>query len=215
MNIRPSSVVHALVGAAFASAVVLAAQPPADKAKPAAPAQPPAAEMDQQKMMEQWMALMQPGKAHEMLAKQAGAWNCTMKVYMAGPDAPPMTSAGKATMKSVLGGKFLLQEFEGDMMGMPMTGVGLTGYDNFRKQYVGTWADTMGTSIMHMTGSMSPDGRTQTMFTRMDEPTTGEIGKTVKYITRFIDDNTMAFEAWEVQYGPEFKVFEIEYQRAK
>jgi hypothetical protein len=53
------------------------------------------------------------------------------------------------------------------------------------------------------------------MFTHMDEPTTGEIGKTVKFVTRFVDDNTMVFEAWEVQYGNDFKVMEIEYKRAK
>jgi hypothetical protein len=73
----------------------------------------------------------------------------------------------------------------------------------------------MGTSILHMTGSMSPDAKTQTMFTQMDEPTTGEIGKTVKYVTRFVDDNTMTFEAWEVQYGDPMKVFEIQYTRAR
>ena len=101
------------------------------------------------------------------------------------------------------------------MMGMPFKGMGLTTFDNFRKQYVGSWADSMGTSILHMTGSMSPDGKTQTMFTQMDEPTMGEIGKTVKYVTRFVDDNTMNFEAWEVQYGNDFKAFEIEYKRAR
>ena len=212
MRIRPSTLVHALVGAALATAAVYATQPPAEKPAPA-PAQPGGA--DQQKMMEQWMALMKPGKAHEQLAKQAGNWTCTMKLYAGGPGTPPMVSQGKATMKSVLDGKFLQQEFEGQMMGMPFKGIGLTTFDNFRKQYVGSWADSMGTSILHMTGSMSPDGKTQTMFTQMDEPTMGEIAKTVKYVTRFVDDNTMNFEAWEVAYGNDFKAFEIEYKRVK
>lgn len=224
MPIRPSSIVHALVGAGIAAAVVFAAQPPADKAKPqppkpapaTAPAQPgEPAGMDQQKMMEQWMALMKPGKAHEMLAKRAGNWNCTLKMYMGGPGAPAQVSQGKATMKVVLNGRYLQQDFDGQMMGMPMKGTGLVTFDNFRKQYVEVWADTMGTSIMRMTGSMSPDGKTQTMFGEMDEPTMGEIGKTVKFVTRFIDDDTMNFEAWEVQYGNDFKAFEIEYTRAK
>jgi len=216
MIIRPSSLVHALVGAALATAAVFATQPPADKAKPAAqpPAQP-AGQPDQQQMMEQWMALMKPGKAHEQLARQAGTWTTTMKMYMGGPGSPPMISHGKATMKTVLGGKFLQQEYDGQMMGMPMNGIGLTTFDNFRKQYVSTWADTMGLGILHMTGSISPDGKTQTMFTQMDEPSMGEIGKTVKFVTRFIDADTMNFEAWEVQYGNDFKAFEIEYKRAK
>jgi hypothetical protein len=53
------------------------------------------------------------------------------------------------------------------------------------------------------------------MFGTMDEPMTGEMGKTVKYVTRFIDDNTFKFEAWEVMYGSDFIAFEITYTRAK
>lgn len=210
MNPR-STVAASILAAATAAGLVYAIQPPADRAKPA-PHQPGA---DEQKMLEQWMALMKPGKAHEQLARQAGTWNCTMKVYLGGPGSPAQISQGKSVMKIVLDGRFLQQDFEGTMMNMPFKGWGVTTFDNFRKQYVATWADTMSTSIMRMTGSMSADGKTQTMFGEMDEPTLGEIGKTVKFVTRFIDDDTMSFEAWEVAYGNDFKGMEIEYKRAK
>ena len=59
------------------------------------------------------------------------------------------------------------------------------------------------------------DGKTITMFGAMDEPGLKEIGKTVKWVNRFVDNDTMFFEAWEVQYGDPFKAFEVEYRRVK
>ena len=57
MKIRPSSIVHALIGGAVVGAVVFAGQP-ADK--PSHPALP--AGMDAQKAKEEYMKLMAPGK---------------------------------------------------------------------------------------------------------------------------------------------------------
>ncbi|MBL8764960.1 MAG: DUF1579 domain-containing protein [Phycisphaerae bacterium] len=181
------------------------------------PADPPAAAggPDMQKAMEAWQATMMPGKAHEGLKNWVGKWNTVMKTYMGGPGAPPTESKGAATFEMVLGGRFVLQKTEGTMMGMPMNGLGLTGYDNGRKLYTGTWCDTMGTAIMTMAGSMSQDGKVLTMFGQMDEPMTGEVGKTVKFVTRQIDKDNFVFEAWEVLYGNDFKAFEVVYTRAK
>ena len=219
MNLSKSFAAALLVAAAAGTVAGLGAwtlSQPEKKpdAKPAAqPAANPAA--DQQKMMDDWMASMKPGPAHEALKKTEGKWDCAIKVFPGGPGTPAMESKGKAIFKMVLGGKYQVQEFEGEMMGMPMSGMGMTGFDNTRKQYCGTWADSFGSSISFMTGSKSPDGKTITMFGTMDEPMTGEIGKTIKYVTRFIDDNTMKFEAWEVMYGNDFIAFEINYTRAK
>ena len=52
-------------------------------------------------------------------------------------------------MKMLLDGRFLQQEFTGEMMGQPFSGVGINAYDNLRKRYVTTWIDTMGTGIFH------------------------------------------------------------------
>jgi hypothetical protein len=186
-------------------------QPEKKDGAAALPAMPP----DQQKMMDDWMKSMAPGEAHKRMQKHVGTWDCTMRAFMGGPGAPPMESKGIATIKMALGDKFQIQEFEGEMMGMPMKGMGMNGFDNTRKIYVGTWADTFSTTISYMTGGISPDGKILTMFAQMDEPMTGEMGKTVKYVTRFIDDDTMKFEAWEVMYGNDFIAFEIDYKRAK
>lgn len=167
---------------------------------------------DMQKMMEQWQALSKNGPQHEGFQRFVGKWNTKSKMYMG---EQVMESTGSTEYELVLGGKFLMQKYNGAMMGQPMQGIGFTGYDNFRKMYVGTWYDSMSTTIYSMSGSMSQDGKTLTMVGSMDEPMTGEIGKSVKWVCRVVDENTHVFEAWEILYGQDFKVFDITYTRAK
>lgn len=62
-------------------------------------------------------------------------------------------------MKMILGGRFLQQEVNGEMMGMPMNGIGITGYDNLKKKYVGFWIDNMGTGMYTMEGEMDKEGK--------------------------------------------------------
>lgn len=210
MQIRPSGLVHASIGAGIVGAAVLFAQPPAeDRGQPRLPDG-----MNPEKAMQEWMALAAPGKPHELLASVAGEYTTVGRMWM-DPKGPPVESAGKASFKSILGGRFLQQDYHGSMMGMPMNGLGLMGYDNFRHQYTSTWADDMGTVIYSMTGGISHDGKTITQFGAMDEPSTKQIGKTIKWVTRFIDADKLVFESWEVETGDPMKVFEIEYTRVK
>ena len=51
----------------------------------------------------------------------------------------------------ILGGRYLEQRYEGTMMGQPFSGIGVTGFDNYKKKFVSTWVDSMGTAIMTMT----------------------------------------------------------------
>ena len=85
-----------------------------------------------------------------------------------------MESAGTAEMKMLLDGRFLQQEFTGDMMGQPFSGIGIDGYDNLAKKYVSTWIDTMGTRIFSMEGKASGDGKTITQKGQHEEAGGGQ-----------------------------------------
>lgn len=168
--------------------------------------------MDDAAAMAQWMEIGKPGEPHKLLANMKGQWNATMRMWM-DPSQPPMESKGQATFEPVMGGRFMQQKLAIAMMGMPYEGLGYTGFDNHRRMFIGTWMDSMSTSISFSKGSINPAGDQITMFTEMDEPSTGEIGKVAKFVTRFENDDTFVFEAWEVMYGEPWKVFEIEYNR--
>ena len=112
----------------------------------------PAAAMSQDEMMKAWMAFATPGAPHKALEMTAGSWDVKTKMWMA-PGAPPQETAGTSENKMILGGRYLEQRYEGAMMGQPFSGIGVTGFDNYKKKFVSTWIDSMGTGIMSMAGT--------------------------------------------------------------
>lgn len=167
-----------------------------------------------QAAMAKWEETTKTGPMHKGMEKFVGEWSTASKMFM-DPSAPPMESKGSATFQMVMGGRYLVQEFKGDMMGMPYEGMGYTGFDNNRKLFVSNWIDSMSTGIMTMKGSLDDTGKIMTQFGEMDEPMTGEMGKVIRSQTTWIDDNTFKFTMAEVMYGEPFVVMEITYTKKK
>ncbi|MEW6512041.1 MAG: DUF1579 domain-containing protein [Bacteroidota bacterium] len=166
-------------------------------------------------MMKTMMKLALPGEPHKKLADLAGAWDATVTMTM-GPGAAPSTSKGSVVQKAVLGGRFLASEMKGEMMGMPMEGVGYMGYDNYNKKYTMFWVDNMGTAMATAEGSADQSGKVITLYGKMDEPTTGEHDKNVKYVYRLQDKDKYTFEIHDLAIGePNTKVIEVVYTRKK
>ena len=78
-------------------------------------------QMDPQAMMELWKKMATPGEPHKLFATLAGNWTTTTKEWME-PGKPPTESTGTAEMKMLLDGRFLYQEYNGQMMGQPFSG---------------------------------------------------------------------------------------------
>jgi Protein of unknown function (DUF1579) len=167
--------------------------------------------MDQQAMMELWKQLGTLGEPHKQFAALAGSWTTTTKEWME-PGKPPMESTGTAEMKMLLDGRFLYQEFNGQMMGQPFNGIGIDAYDNMRKKYVTAWMDSMGTGIFFMEGTASRDGRTITLRGSHPEPGGGKM--THRAIWKIIDTDNQTFDMYGAHHGQkEMKMMEIVYTR--
>ena len=173
-------------------------------AKPAAP--------DQEEMMKKWMAVATPGAEHKALEALVGEWEVTSKWWMA-PDAPPTESKGTSKVHAILGGRFVQEDYAGQFMGRPMNGLGLTGYDNFKKRYSSVWMDDAGTAMYTSTGKATADGKSFTFNGRMDDPMSGEKNKPVKYIIRIVDARKRIFEMHEPARGEKSLVAEMTYTR--
>jgi hypothetical protein len=170
----------------------------------------------QEEMMKRWQESMTPGSAHKMLEESVGTWDAEVKMWMNGPGSEPMVSKGASEQKMVLGGRYLQQDFSGEMMGQPFNGTGFTGYDNFKKKYVSFWIDNMSTAMSTMDGVLDKDGKSVTMWGKMNEPATGEKDKKIKYVTRFADNDTQIFETYDVSaYGDKKPTMQITYKRRK
>src|SRR6185369_14935429 len=109
--------------------------------------------------MEAMMKAMTPGDAHKLLDGMAGTWDAKVTMWMA-PGQEPTVSTGTSENSWVLGNREMMEKFSGTFMGMPFSGIGYTGYDNIKKQYWGTWMDSMSTGMMMSTGSTADNGKT-------------------------------------------------------
>lgn len=223
---KASKVLAAMAVSVFGALAVsqLAAGGQPDKKAPAAPAKKEAAQpakdaakqpTEEEKMMAEMMKMGAPGAEHKMLAEMVGTWDAAMKFWMPGADGKitEMDSKGQATFTSELGGRWIRQHFEGEFMGK-FEGIGHTGYDNFKKQYIGTWMDTMSTMYLAMTGSYDEATKTLTMTTEYELPGMGKVK--ARHVGVAKDKNTYVYSMYAATGGgPEVKEGEITYTRRK
>jgi Protein of unknown function (DUF1579) len=192
-----------------------AKSPPPSGDKPAAPKTPPPGMDDaMQKAME---AAAKPGPEHARLAKRAGEWTSKTSMTMGGkplpPEMGPSEASGTATIKTILGGRFIQQDDSGTMMGQPFTATRVIGYNNGSKKYEATWMYTMGTGMMMMTGESKDSGKTVEWNASFDN----EMGvkEAIHITTTEIDDDhfTVSMKSTDPAAGD--MVMEAKYTRKK
>ena len=172
-------------------------------------------EKPSEEMMKKWQEYSTPSAAHKFFSTLAGKWTYTQKLWHS-KDSKPEESTGRATMKMIFGGRYLQQDITGKAMGQPYEGMGLTGYDNLKKETISTWADNMGTSIMYGVGKLDLDKKTVSEKGEYTCPM--EKDGSAKYRSEWVlvDPNTMTFTMFSDQGGNgEFKMMEMTYKRAK
>jgi hypothetical protein len=159
----------------------------------------------------EWM--IKPTKEHELLKKDVGTWDATVKIWTS-EDAKPIESKGTEKNELLKGGMWLVSRFEGEAGGMPFSGVGISGYDPVEKKYVGTWVDTMTPHIMLTKGDYDEETKTFTGTAEGRDAMTRE-KYTAKLVSRYLDDDRRVFELhMPGKDGKHFKVMEISYQRS-
>ncbi len=161
--------------------------------------------------MQAWMKAGQPGLPHEFMKNFEGEFDAVNRLWM-DPSAPPMETAASCTNTMIMDGRYLKSDYEGSIMGQPFTGMGLMGFDNNKKLFTNMWIDSMSTGIATALGSFNQEGDTVTFVGAMDEPMTGEMGKSYKQVFR-VTEGGYVMEMWEILYGDPLKVMEIEYTR--
>jgi hypothetical protein len=205
-------------GVAFAQAGGAPAKPepakPADT-KPAAPAGAPAAApppgMDP-KLMQAMEAYATPGAEHQKLKALAGSWDVAVKFWM-DPKAPPQEMKGKSEMKMVLNDHYLMNEFSGDMGGMPFAGIGYIAYNNSLKKYEQVWMDNMSTGLITGSGAADKEG-TITFAQQSTNALKGKLDKG-RDIWKIEGDKKIVSEMWgpPPKGGKEYKMLEITYTK--
>jgi hypothetical protein len=200
-----TTLIAACTLAASTAFVAVEAQQAKDDKQKAAP--------NMAEMMKRAERYTKPGKHHQALERFLGKWDTETRVFMGGQGTPP--EKGNSEFAWLMEGRWLKGDWRSTMMGMPLQGFLLMGYDNFKQSYVTTQITSLDTAMTHAEGDMDPDGKALLSYGTLDEYLTGEHDKMVKYVWRFPAPDKMALEIHDLPIGERnTKVMEITYTRA-
>ncbi len=176
---------------------------------------PDSGKPDKAAMMAMWTEMAAPVEQHKQFEKMVGVWDAEAKFWM-NPAAPPQTSTGVSNFKTILGGRYLVHEYDGTAFDAPFKGMGITAYDKFRQEYIDVWFDDMSTGMMISRGTADKSGKVITYHGTMDDPMSGTKDMPVRTVITAVDDDTQKMQMYYVNPdGEDFMNMEIVYTRRK
>jgi len=160
---------------------------------------------DKEEMMKKMEAAGTPGPAHKALDALVGNWKAEVTCWQ----EPGQSNISQATAKCswILNGRFLEEEFRGEMMGKPFTGRSWMGYDNIKQKYNSVWVSDMQTSMFCSEGK--GDNKVITLEGTSSCAATGRTDVKMKAVFRFLSPDKHIFE----MYDGNDKKMEITYTR--
>ncbi len=189
----------------FIAGIILAVLAPA-------PAQDMKEQQEQQKAMAAYMKAAAVTENHQFLSKYAGDWDVDV-TYWTAPGAPPTKSAASFKAASRLGGRYVMMEFSGFMMGQSFEGIWLVGFDNLEQKYNTLWIDNTSTNFFITKGTR--EGNVISESGSWPDPVSGRTLQ-VKARTTWISDDEFRYEQFMVLAdGSEHKGMEFSSKRRK
>ncbi len=169
------------------------------------------AEMTEAEMMEIMKASGELGEEHAYLAQMVGDWDVKTEMSM-GPGTEMVPGEATATFRKALGGKLIVESFQGEFEGMPFEGMALMGYSNLEKRHFSTWYDSMTTWGFHSSGHRDDAGLLRLSGTNKDMLTPG--GRPYRLTSEMVGNNKMLFDMYDTgPDGKEFKTLHMVYTR--
>jgi len=180
--------------------------------RPQPAAAPTWSSADLSDMMKKMEAAGRPGPAHQALNALAGNWKAEVKCWHDPAGAPEITE-GTAKAYWKFNGRFLEEEFHGQMMGKPFTGSTLLGYDNTKQTFNSVWVSDTQTSMFTSEGKGDSAYKVITLEGRSSCAATGRKDVPMKTVLRVIGPDKHILEMFDGSQG-NAKMMEITYTRS-
>ena len=180
----------------------------ADRPRTADKVSSPPSEMEMQEMMKKMEEAGKPGPAHKALDALVGNWKAEVKCWH-DPSGQAQVSHGTAKSSWILNGRFLEEEFHGEMMGKPFRGKSLMGYDNTKQTFNTVWVSDMQTATFISEGKGDSGNKVITLEGKANCPATGRKDVPMKTVFRILSPDKHLFE----MYDGNTKTMEITYTR--
>ena len=168
-------------------------------------------ESDQQEMIRKMEEAGRPGPGHKALEPLVGKWKAEVKCWH-DPNGQSEVSQGTAKVSWVLNGRFLEEEFHGEMMGKPFEGCYFTGYDNTKQKFQSVWASDNQTSMFVTEGRGENGNKVITQEGTSSCAATGRTDVPMRTVLRVLSNDKHTFEMFDGSRGYA-KVMEITYTR--
>jgi len=104
-----------------------------------------------------------PQPQHHWLRQLVGEWKSDVDCYM-GAEEPVFKNQGTESVRA-LGDFWIINEIKSENPEFPFTASLTVGYDPEKKQYIGTWVDSMSGYFWKYTGSVDETGKILTLLT--------------------------------------------------
>jgi hypothetical protein len=166
---------------------------------------------EKRQMMEKMEAAGTPGPAHKALEHFVGNWKAEVKCWHE-PGGAPEVSQGTAKARWILNGRFLEEEFRGQMMGKPFSGLSLMGFDNTKQTFNSVWMSDTQTSMFISEGKGDNGNKVITLEGKASCPATGRKDVLMKTVFRVLGPDKHVFEMFDGSQG-NARTMEITYTR--
>ncbi len=167
---------------------------------------------EKEEMMKKAEAAEAPGPGHKALEHFVGNWKCEVKCWM-DPGGQPDVSQATAQADWTMKGRFLEENFQGEMMGKPFHGRTIMGYDNTKQTFNSVWVSDMQTGMFKTEGKGENGNKVITLEGKASCGATGQKDVPMKVVLRVIGPDKHLFEMFDGSKGENTKTMEITYTR--
>ncbi len=135
-----------------------------------------------------------PQAEHAWLQQFVGEWESQTESHF-DPDRQPEMSKAIERIRP-LGGFWIVNETDAEMMGAPFHGIQTLGYDPKKKLFIGTWVDSLSSAVWTYEGTLNAERTALTLYSEGPCPTSPDKLTKIKDVLEITDPNHKLYTSY-------------------